>query len=91
MKKYVIEREIAGVDQLDRDQLRGAAATSNEALSKLGPQIQWLESFVVKDKTFCIYMAEDEEVIREHARLSGFPANRITEVTGMISPATAAP
>ncbi|RAK60485.1 DUF4242 domain-containing protein [Phenylobacterium hankyongense] len=91
MKKYVIEREIAGVDRLDRDQLRGAAATSNEALSKLGPQIKWLESFVVKDKTFCVYLAEDEEVIREHARLSGFPANRISEVTETISPATAAP
>ena len=89
MKRYVIEREIPGVGGLDRDQLRGAAATSNEALAKLGPKVQWLESFVAADKTFCIYLAEDEEVIREHARLSGFPASKITEVVGAIDPTTA--
>ena len=89
MKRYVIEREIPGVGGLDKDQLRGAAATSNEALAKLEPRVQWLESFVTQDKTFCIYMAEDEAVIREHARLSGFPATRITEVKGSIDPSTA--
>jgi len=89
MKKYVIEREIPGVEQLDAEQLKGAAATSNAALAKLSPRVQWVESFVTKDKTFCVYLAEDEAVIREHAALSGFPASRITEVAGVISPATA--
>lgn len=90
MKKYLIEREIPGVDRLSRDELRGAAQTSNAALCQLSPKVQWVESFVTKDRTFCIYLAEDEEAIREHARLSGFPANRITEVAGMIDPTTAA-
>ena len=90
MKKYVIEREIPGVGGLGREQLRGAAATSNEALAKLGSdKVQWLQSFVVQDKTFCIYLAEDEAAIQEHARLSGFPANRITEVAATIDPTTA--
>ena len=89
MKKYVIERDIPGVDTLNRDQLRGAAATSNGALAELAPKVQWLESFVAKDKTFCIYLAEDETAIHEHARLSGFPASRITEVVRMIDPTTA--
>ncbi|ADG08621.1 DUF4242 domain-containing protein [Caulobacter segnis] len=89
MKKYVIEREIPGVEQLDAEQLKGAAAASNAALAKLAPRVQWVESFVTKDKTFCVYLAEDESVIREHAALSGFPASRITEVAGVISPVTA--
>lgn len=89
MKKYLIERDIPGVDQLSADQLKGAAQTSNGALSQLAPRIQWLESFVTKDKTFCLYLAEDEAVIHEHAALSGFPATRITEVAGMIDPTTA--
>jgi hypothetical protein len=89
MKKYLIEREIPGVHQLSGEELKGAAATSNEALAKLGPKVQWIESFVTKDKTFCVYLAEDEFVVREHARLSGFPANRITEVLGLIDPTTA--
>jgi hypothetical protein len=89
MKKYVIERAIPGVEQLNRDQLKGAAATSNEALAKLAPKVQWQHSYVSKDKTFCIYLAEDEAAIQEHARLSGFPATKITEVTGVIDPTTA--
>lgn len=89
MKKYLIEREIPGVEKLNGEELKGAAATSNAALAQLGPKVQWVQSFVTKDKTFCLYLAEDEEVVREHARLSGFPANRITEVTGMIDPTTA--
>jgi hypothetical protein len=89
MKKYLIEREIAGVHQLDGEQLKGAAATSNAALAKLAPNVQWVQSFVTPDKTFCLYLAENEEAVREHARLSGFPANRITEVTGVIDPTTA--
>lgn len=88
MKKYVIERNIPGVDKLTAEQLKGAAQTSNDALAKLDG-VQWVESFVTEDKTFCVYLAKDEEVIKEHARLSGFPANRITEVKGVISPITA--
>ena len=89
MKKYVIERSIPGVDKLDRDQLRGAAVTSNAALAQLGGKVKWVESFVAADKTFCIYEAENEALVHEHARISGFPASKVTEVTGMISPATA--
>ena len=89
LKQYVIERDIPGIDQSTPDQLKGAAAHSNEVLSELGDRVKWLQSFVVKNKTFCIYEAEDEDVIREHARLSGFPANTITEVVAGISPKTA--
>jgi len=89
MKRYVIEREIPGVDQLNREQLKGAAATSNGALAQLAPKVQWVQSFVAKDKTFCVYLAEDEKVIHEHARLSGFPASKITEISGVIDPTTA--
>lgn len=91
MKKYMIERDIPGVEGLDRQQLKGAAETSNAALSQLAPRVQWVQSFVTKDKTFCLYLAEDEDVIREHARISGFPATRITEVAGVIDPTTARP
>ena len=90
MKRYVIERENPGVDQLKAQEHKGAAATSNEALAKLAPRVQWVESYVAKDKTFCIYLAEDEAAIQEHARISGFPANRVTEVTRTICPMTAA-
>ena len=89
MKKYLIEREIPGVGALTGAELKGAAQTSNAALCQLGPKVQWLESFVTQDKTFCIYLAEDEAVIQEHAKLSGFPATRITEISGIIDPATA--
>lgn len=89
MKKYVIERAIPGVDKLGGAELKGAAATSNSALAQLAPRVQWLESFVAADKTFCIYLAEDEAAIQDHARLSGFPATRITEVVRMIDPTTA--
>lgn len=89
MKKYVIERAIPGVDKLGGVELKGAAATSNSALARLAPRVQWLESFVAADKTFCIYLAEDEAAIQDHARLSGFPATRITEVVRMIDPTTA--
>lgn len=89
MKKYVIERNIPGVDKLSPEELKGASAASNAALAQLAPRVQWVESFVTEDKTFCVYLAEDEEVIQEHARLSGFPANKITEVATVISPTTA--
>ncbi len=90
LKRYVIERDIPTVGTFDRGQLKGAAETSNAALSKLAPKVQWEHSYVTKDKTFCIYLAENEDAIREHARLSGFPASKITAVTGIIDPVTAA-
>lgn len=89
MRRYVIERDIPKVGSLEREQLKGAAAKSNEALAKLSPAVQWEHSYVAGDKTFCIYMAKDEAVIRKHAEISGFPANRITEVRKMIDPTTA--
>ncbi|MGB9416303.1 MAG: DUF4242 domain-containing protein [Acidobacteriaceae bacterium] len=89
MKKYIIEREIPQVGTLNSEQLQGAAAKSNEALSQLGPDIQWVESFVAADKTFCVYLAKDEAIIRKHAQLSGFPATKITEVSTKIDPTTA--
>jgi hypothetical protein len=89
MKKFLIEREIPGVDRLTADELKGAATTSNAALCQLSGRAQWVESFVTKDRTFCVYLAEDEAAVHEHARLSGFPANRVTEVVGMIDPTTA--
>lgn len=89
MKKYMIEREIPKVGTLEGEQLREAAAKSNEVLRQLGPDIQWLDSFVAADKTFCVYLAKDEEIIQQHAKLSGFPATKITEIGKMIDPTTA--
>ena len=90
MRKYVIERDIPKVGTFEREQLREAAKTSNAALDKLGPDIQWVHSYVAGDKTFCLYLAKDEAVIRRHAEVSGFPASKITEVKRMIDPTTAA-
>lgn len=88
MKRYLIEREIPAVGTLEREQLREAAKKSNAALHQLGPDIQWIESFVAGDKTFCVYLAKNEEIIREHARISGFPATKITEIRKVIDPTT---
>jgi hypothetical protein len=88
MRKFIIERDIPKVGSFEREQLSGAAAKSNEVLRQLGPDIQWLESFVAADKTFCVYLAKDEAVIRKHAEISGFPATKITEVRKMIDPTT---
>jgi hypothetical protein len=88
LRKFIIERDIPAVGSLDREQLRGAAAKSNEALREIGPDIQWVESFVAADKTFCVYLAKDEGVIHRHAEISGFPATKITEVRKMIDPTT---
>jgi hypothetical protein len=88
MRKYVIERDIPGIEGLCGEKLKQGAANSNEALAKLAPRVQWLESFITKDKTFCIYLAEGEEAVREHACLSGFPASRINEVARVIDPIT---
>lgn len=89
MQKFIIERDIPGAGSLERAQLKEAAAKSNEALAQLAPDIQWVESYVADDKTFCVYLAKDETLIRRHAELSGFPANRITRVSRTIDPTTA--
>ena len=89
MKRYVIERDLPGVGAMNRAQLKDAAATSNGALVKLAGKVQWDHSYVVDDKTFCIYLAESEAAVREHARLSGFPATKVTEVRTIIDPLTA--
>ena len=88
MKRYVIERNIPGVGNLNREQLKGAAATSNAALAKLAGKVQWEHSYVADDKTFCVYLAKDEAIIKKHSELSGFPASKITEVRKMIDPTT---
>jgi hypothetical protein len=88
MKKYMIERDIPGIHTLGPDQVKGSAATSNAALAKLSPKVQWVQSFVTEDKTFCFYLAESEAVVREHAKLSGFPATKVSEVGAIIDPTT---
>jgi len=90
LRRFVIERDIPKVGSLEREQLRGAAAKSNDALRQLAPDIQWVESYVAADKTFCVYLARDEAVIRKHAEISGFPATKITEIKRTIDPTTAA-
>lgn len=88
MHRFVIERDIPAVGSFDQDQLRDASRTSNGALAKLAPRVQWEHSYVAGDKTFCVYLADDEAAIHEHAKLSGFPANRITRITTVIDPTT---
>jgi hypothetical protein len=89
LKRFIIERDIKNIGAMTPPELRGAAEVSNAALAKLAPKVQWEHSYVAKDKTFCVYLAEDEKSIREHAQLSGFPANTITEVPRVIDPTTA--
>lgn len=89
MKRYVIERDLPGIGRMTGQQLAAAAAKSNDALARLGGKAQWLESLVAGDKTFCVYLAEDEAAVREHARISGFPANKVTEISRIIDPLTA--
>ena len=89
LKRFVIERDIPNVGSSSAADLSGAAATSNSALAQLAPRVQWEHSYVAADKTFCVYLAEDETMIRKHAEISGFPATVITEVTGVIDPTTA--
>lgn len=88
MRRYVIERDIPKVGTLEREQYRETAKTSNAALAKLGTDIQWVQSYVADNKTFCIYLAKDEAIIRRHAEISGFPATKITEVKRIIDPTT---
>jgi hypothetical protein len=89
MPKYVIEREIPGAGKLTSDQLHAVSQKSCSVLKNLGPQIQWVESYVTDDKIYCIYIAPDEAIVREHAKQGGFPANRVSAVRRMIDPTTA--
>ena len=89
MPKYVIERELPGAGQLTPQQLQAVSQTSCGVLRKLGPEIQWVHSYVTQDKIYCIYIAPNEALIREHASQGGFPANRISEISSMIDPTTA--
>lgn len=89
MKKFIIERQIPDIGRFEEQQYCDSAGKSNEVLAELGPDIQWIESYVADHKTFCVYLAKDESIIRKHAELSGFPANKITEIKRMIDPTTA--
>lgn len=89
MPKYVIEREIPGAGNLSTEQLKGISQTSRDVLNKMGPQIQWINSFVTTDKIYCVYIAPNEEMVREHAKQGGFPANSISKVSAIIDPTTA--
>lgn len=89
MPKYVIERDIPNAGKLTQQELQAISQKSCAVLQKLGPQVQWLESFVTDDKIYCVYIAPNEEMVREHARQGGFPANRISAIQTMIDPTTA--
>ena len=89
MPKYVIERQIPGAGKLSPDELRGISQKSRSVLDKMGPQIQWVQSYVTDDKIYCIYIAPDEKAVREHAAQGEFPANRISRVASTIDPTTA--
>ena len=89
MPKYVIEREIPGAGKLSAQELQGISQKSCGVLNEMGPQIQWVQSYVTDDKIYCVYIAPNEEMVREHAQKGGFPANRISEVKSVIDPTTA--
>ncbi|HQS33504.1 DUF4242 domain-containing protein [Polaromonas sp.] len=89
MPKYVIEREIPGAGKLSATELQGISAKSCGVLQDLGPTIQWVESYVTDDKIYCVYIAPDEAMVREHARQGGFPANKVSEIRTRIDPTTA--
>jgi hypothetical protein len=89
LKRFIIERDIPKVGSLGRQQLKEAAAKSNAVLRQLGPDIQWVESYVADDRLFCVYLATGEDIIRKHAQLSGFPASRIVPIHRRIDPTTA--
>jgi hypothetical protein len=89
MPKFVIEREMPGVGKLSPQDLQGAAQKSCSVLQQMGPQIQWVESFVTDDKIYCVYIAPSAEMVREHAERGGFPADRVSEVRATIDPTTA--
>jgi hypothetical protein len=89
MPKYVIERDIPGAGSLTPEQLNGISQKSCSVLRSMGPQIQWVHSYVTGDKIYCVYIAPDEQSVREHAERGGFPANRVSEVMSIIDPTTA--
>lgn len=89
MKRYLIERHIPGVGSLTQTQYKGLAATSNAAIAKLSGTVQWVQSYIAADNTFCIYLAESEERVREHSRLAGFPITKVNETVTIIDPLTA--
>ncbi|MGG9971535.1 DUF4242 domain-containing protein [Ferruginibacter sp. SUN002] len=89
MPKYVIEREIPGAGNLSAEQLKAISQTSCGVLSKMGSQIQWIHSYVTTDKIYCVYLAPNEAMVREHAQQGGFPANSVSLVAAIIDPATA--
>jgi hypothetical protein len=89
LPKYVIEREIPGAGKLSPEELNGVSQKSCGVLNNMGPQIQWLHSYVTDDKIYCVYIAPNEEAVREHAKQGGFPANRVSKVTSIIDPTTA--
>ncbi len=89
MPKYVIEREIPDAGKLSSQELKAISQKSCGVLSNMGPQIQWVQSYVTGDKIYCVYIAPNEEMVREHAEQGGFPANRVSEVTSVIDPTTA--
>ena len=89
MPKYIIEREIPGAGNLSAEELQGISQKSCSVLNQMGPQIQWVQSYVTGDKVYCVYIAPNEEMIKEHAAQGGFPANRISEVKSLIDPTTA--
>ena len=89
MPKYLIEREIPGAGALSAEQLRGISQKSCGVLSNMGPRIQWLHSYVTGDRIHCVYIAPNEEMVRQHAEQGGFPANRVSEIKSIIDPTTA--
>ena len=89
MPKYLIERELPGAGKLTPDQLRGVSQESCSVLNRMGPEIQWIHSYVTADKIYCVYRAPNESMIREHAKEGGFPANKISEISSVIEPSTA--
>ncbi len=89
MPKYVIERELPGAGNLSPGELQAISQKSCSVLNGLGPQIQWVQSYVTGDKIYCVYIAPNEDIVREHARQGGFPANRVSEVKAVIDPTTA--
>ena len=88
MPKYVIEREIPGAGQLSMDELKAISQKSNQVIASLGPDITWLTSYVTDDKIYCVYSAPDNDIILEHARCGGFPADRVSKVSAVIDPST---
>ncbi|HEX4284094.1 MAG TPA: DUF4242 domain-containing protein [Terracidiphilus sp.] len=89
MPKFVIEREIPGAGAFSPEQLQAISQTSCGVLRTMGPEIQWIHSYVTADKIYCVYFADNEELVKEHAKKGGFPANRVSKITSMIDPATA--